>query len=686
MSSAEGRLNRLAAAASPYLLQHAANPVDWMEWGEEAFAAARAANKPVLLSIGYAACHWCHVMAHESFENPDIAAIQNELFVSIKVDREERPDIDAIYMNALHLLGEQGGWPLTMFLTPNGEPFWGGTYFPPESRWGRPGFPDVLRGIADTYARQREKVAGNVAALKVGLARISDIVPGDGVSPALLDRTAQSLARAFDPVHGGLGGAPKFPNAPVFELILRAWLRTGDDVYRTAIETTLDHICQGGIYDHLGGGFARYATDAAWLIPHFEKMLYDNAQLVRLLTLAWQATGNGLYRTRIHETVDWLLREMLAPDGGFTASLDADSEGVEGKFYVWTRDEIDAILGDDAPVFNRVYDVTEGGNWEEKTILHRNHVHGVIGNDADEARLAAMRARLLAERDRRVRPGWDDKVLADWNGLVIAALAEAGFVFGEAAWIQAAERAFAAVTARETSGRLAHAWRGDRVSAAGMLEDYALMAAGALALAEVTGKGFYLEAAQRWVAALDSHFRDREAGGYFTVADDGETLIVRAKSANDSAVPSGNGAMVGVLARLAAATGDARYAADAETLAKAMSGGAERNGFSLATLLNGAEFAMAAAEIVIVGGRADPQAQAMLDVVRALPLPDRWLSVIAPGAALPASHPAHGKGRVTGQVTAYVCRGATCSAPVTDAAALKALLIRPATPYPPPAW
>ncbi len=670
------RKNRLANAASPYLLQHAENPVDWMEWGPEAFARAKAENKPILLSIGYAACHWCHVMAHESFENPEIADLMNRLFVSIKVDREERPDIDAIYMNALQMLGQQGGWPLTMFLTPDGEPFWGGTYFPPESRWGRAGFPDVLRGIAATFEREPEKVTGNVTALRQGLAKLGESTEGGSVSVSLLNKIAASLVQAFDPDDGGIGSAPKFPNCPVFELVLRAWLRTDRDEFRTAIETTLDHICQGGIYDHLAGGFARYATDARWLVPHFEKMLYDNAQLVRLLTLAWQATGKALYRTRVHETVGWVLREMLAPDGGFTASLDADSEGEEGRFYVWSKADIDRQLGKADPLFSEIYDVTWGGNWEGKTILHRNHPGGAMRDDATEARLEADRAVLLVARATRVRPGWDDKVLADWNGLMIAALAEAGFVFGETAWIEAAERAFAMVAARETNGRLAHAWRGDRVSAAGMLEDYALMADGALALYEVTGKARYLAAAKRWAATLDAHFWDVAAGGYFHTADDAETLIVRTKSAHDNAVPSGNGAMVGVLAKLALATGDTRYAERAERLVKALSGGIERNFFPLATLLNGAEFAIGATEIAIIGDRRAADTQALLTVVGQHAVPNRWLTVVAPGTALPEQHPAAGKHAIGGQATAYVCRGQVCSAPVVEADALEAMLAR----------
>jgi uncharacterized protein YyaL (SSP411 family) len=666
--------NRLAKAASPYLLQHADNPVDWMEWGDEAFARAKAENKPILLSIGYAACHWCHVMAHESFEDPETASIQNRLFVSIKVDREERPDIDAIYMNALHLLGQQGGWPLTMFLTPDGDPFWGGTYFPPRTKWGRPGFPDVLRSIAAAFAREPDKVTGNVAAIRNGLTQVSRSVQGGSISVMLLDECARRLLAAFDLDHGGIGDAPKFPNCAAFELILRAWLRTGDAQYREAIEITLDRICQGGIYDHLGGGFARYSTDRTWLVPHFEKMLYDNAQLIRLLTLAWQATGKPLYEQRIRETVDWVFREMLAPDGGFTASLDADSEGEEGKFYVWGRAEIDRLLGKADTLFAEVYDVTWAGNWEGKTILHRNHPGGRLRDAEDESALLAMRTKLFEARSRRVRPGWDDKVLADWNGLMIAALAEAGLVFGEQEWIERAERAFAMVVARETDGRLAHAWRGERVSAAGMLEDYALMADGALALYEVTGKPAYLAAAKRWVRTLDRHFLDSKSGDYFQTADDAESLIVRPKSTADNAVPSGNGAMVAVLARLALATGGSQYADRAEAIVRASSGGIERNFFPLATMLNGAELAMGATEIVITGQPGADDTEALIDIVRGIPLANRWLNIVPPGKRLPPDHPAAGKGQIEGIATAYVCHGQVCSPPVTYPDALKALL------------
>ena len=398
--------NRLSRETSPYLLQHADNPVDWHAWGPEALAMAKAGQKPILLSVGYAACHWCHVMAHECFETPDIAAVMNDLYICIKVDREERPDLDSIYQSALALLGQQGGWPLTMFLTPEGEPFWGGTYFPPTPKFGRPGFPDVLRAIADTYRREPDKVTNNITALRDALGKLAENQRGDAIPPGAYDRIAARLASEVDRLHGGLGGAPKFPQPSIFTLLWRAYRRNGDDSFRAAVTTTLTAMCQGGIYDHLGGGFARYTVDGEWLVPHFEKMLYDNAQLVSLLTLVWQHTREPLYETRVRETIAWLLREMVSEGGGFAATLDADSEGEEGRYYVWSAEEIGRLLGDDAGPFAAAYDVTPDGNWEGKSILNRRR--GVAVDPKDEALLAQSRAILLKERDKRVRPGWDD--------------------------------------------------------------------------------------------------------------------------------------------------------------------------------------------------------------------------------------------------------------------------------------
>src|SRR5262245_675502 len=439
MSSAQSKVhvNRLAEATSPYLLQHKHNPVDWWTWGPEALAEAKTSNRPILLSVGYAACHWCHVMAHESFEDEATARVMNELFVNIKVDREERPDIDQIYMNALHLLGEQGGWPLTMFLTPAGEPVWGGTYFPKEARYGRAAFTDVLREIARLFAEEPDRIGKNRDAL---MARLSEKARPEGkvvVGLAELDRVANGIARAIDTQNGGLRGAPKFPQCGLFELLWRAGerapreenpTRTAAGAFFGRVLLTLEHICEGGIYDHLGGGFARYSVDERWLVPHFEKMLYDNAQLLELIAVAHAATGAALYRDRASETVGWLAREMTTPQGAFSASLDADSEGEEGKFYVWSLGEIERLLGPDAAAFAAAYDVTAEGNFEGHNILNRlKHLpHSTDGDGtspAEAERFALLRGKLLKEREKRVRPGLDDKVLADWNGLMIAGLA-----------------------------------------------------------------------------------------------------------------------------------------------------------------------------------------------------------------------------------------------------------------------
>ncbi|HYD31816.1 MAG TPA: thioredoxin domain-containing protein [Azospirillaceae bacterium] len=669
--------NLLGRETSPYLLQHKDNPVHWMPWGPEALKRAQQENKPILLSIGYAACHWCHVMAHESFEDNEIAALMNDLFVSIKVDREERPDLDQIYQSSLALLGQQGGWPLTMFLTPDGEPFWGGTYFPPTSRWGRPGFPDVLRSVSATYHGEPDKIGRNVTTLRAALTKLAESRPPATVDPDTIDQIAERLVREVDPFHGGIGEAPKFPQVPLFELLWRAWLRNGRAPFKTAVLTTLTAMSQGGIYDHLGGGFARYATDAQWLVPHFEKMLYDNAQLIDLLTLVWQDTGDALFAQRVRETVDWTLREMIAEGStAFASTLDADSEGEEGRFYVWTEEEIDRLLGADSLLFKLAYDVMPQGNWEGRTILNRR-LATALGDATYEAKLADLRHILWREREKRVRPGWDDKVLADWNGLMIAALANAGMVFHVKQWIEAAERAFAFIHDTMTiDGRLRHSWRHGQARHAATLDDHANMARAALTLYEATGQDRYVEHAKAWTGVLDRHYRDATAGGYFFTADDAEALIVRTKNAHDNATPSGNGTMVGVLARLYYLTGDAAWRKQAEAIVDAFSGELSRNFFPLPTLLNNTELLQNALQVVITGPPDDPATKALRDTVLRRALPTRILTVLAPGADLPADHPAHGKGPVGGRPAAYVCRGLACSTPVTEVGALETELSR----------
>ena len=663
--------NLLGRETSPYLLQHKDNPVHWQSWGPEALARAKAENKPILLSIGYAACHWCHVMAHESFEDEFTAALMNELFINIKVDREERPDLDQIYQNALQLLGEQGGWPLTMFLTPDGAPFWGGTYFPPTARFGRPGFRDLLNAVASAYHGDPEKVQKNVSAIADALKRMAE-PQGGGTLPADLTRkAAERLVQEVDPHWGGIGGAPKFPQAPIFQLLWRAGKATHNETLRNAVTLTLTRMAQGGIYDHLGGGFARYSVDAEWLVPHFEKMLYDNAALLELMTTVWQDTRAPLFEWRIRETVGWVLREMVAEGGGFAASLDADSEGEEGKFYVWTEAEIDAALPAElAPIFKRAYDVTAEGNWDGKTILHRNRAPD-LGDAESEAKLAEARRILFERRGGRVRPGWDDKVLADWNGLMIAALANAGAVFAEPSWIEAAERAFAFVRERMSEGdRLRHSWRLGRARHPATLDDYAEMSRAALALLEATSKRSYLEQARTWVAVLDRHFWDGANGGYFFTADDTADVIQRAKNANDHATPSGNGTMVEVLARLYFLTGEDRFRTQAEAIIAAFSGAILRSVFPFATLINATDFLQNATQIVLVGASGDPAVEELARQVYARSLPNRLVMRIAPEDRLPQSHPASGKGLVKGKAAAYICRGQTCSLPITEPAAL----------------
>jgi uncharacterized protein len=663
--------NRLAAETSPYLLQHKDNPVHWRAWGEEALAEARATGKPILLSVGYAACHWCHVMAHESFEDEATAAVMNDLFVNIKVDREERPDVDAIYMGALHELGEHGGWPLTMFLTSDAEPFWGGTYFPKDARYGRPTFVRVLNEVARVYRDEPDKVRQNAELLKERLQPGRRSEGGEPPSEAMLDDLARRLVQAVDPVNGGIRGAPKFPQAQFFGFLWRAGLRYGFADPLEAVDLTLTHIAQGGIYDHLGGGFSRYSVDERWLVPHFEKMLYDNALLVELMTEAWREQKSPLYAQRIAETVDWLLHEMRS-EAAFAASLDADSEREEGKFYVWSAAEIEEVLGpDDARLFNAIYDVTADGNFEGHNILNR--LDAVELRDAEtERRLAEMRGKLFQRRTARIRPGFDDKVLADWNGLMIAALANAADAFNRNDWLEVAERAFNFVGIRmNADGRLYHAYRAGEAKAPATANDYANMIKCALALANVTGKHGYVDRAREWVYVLDRHYWADDLGGYYFVADDTDDLIVRPLSGQDEATPNANGVMVSNLAALYLWTGEERYRARAEAILRAFAGAMSGNVLAHTGLLAAELDLLAPAHIVLIvpeGHDARGLRRALHDVS----LPGAVVQEVRAGETLPASSPAHGKTVIDGKPTAYVCIGPQCSLPVTELAALVA--------------
>jgi uncharacterized protein YyaL (SSP411 family) len=664
--------NRLAGESSPYLLQHKDNPVDWWAWGPEALGEAKRAGKPILLSVGYAACHWCHVMAHESFEDDDTARVMNELFVNIKVDREERPDIDQIYMSALHHLGEHGGWPLTMFLTPDGEPIWGGTYFPKTARYGKPAFVDVLREIARLFRDEPQRIEHNRAALMQRLAATARPAGTATIGRAELDSAARQLGGMIDPVNGGTRGAPKFPQAALFELLWRAGLRSGEARYFGAVAITLEHICEGGIYDHLGGGFSRYSVDERWLVPHFEKMLYDNAQLLELLAIAYQRGGKPLYRQRADETVAWLKREMTTAEGAFCASLDADSEGEEGKFYVWSYDELGQHLGrDDAEFFARHYGATPDGNFEGCNILNRLKPQSRSADD--EARLAGLRTKLLAVRDLRVRPGLDDKVLADWNGLMIAALANASLMFDapeeQEAWREMAAGAFTFVASAMTRGdRLGHSWRQGQLKFPGLASDYAAMIRAALALNEATGRNTYLEQALAWQQALDRDYRNEDTGTYYLTAADAEGLVIRPAATADEATPNHNAVAAQNLIRLALVASDDRWRERADQLIAAIAPQAVENLYMHMALLNAVDLRLRAAEIVVTGE--GPRARALLAAARSRPALDRIIRHVSSAHPLPTAHPAREKINAGSEPQAFVCIGERCSLPVTDPSGL----------------
>ncbi|AXS38810.1 thioredoxin domain-containing protein [Breoghania sp. L-A4] len=663
--------NLLAHETSPYLLQHKDNPVHWRPWNAQALQAARDSGKPILLSVGYAACHWCHVMAHESFEDAEVAEVMNRLFICIKVDREERPDIDQIYMNALHALGEQGGWPLTMFLTPRGEPFWGGTYFPKQSRWGRPGFIDVMQQIADVHATQPDKVASNAQALMQALKRRKTATEAP-LTWEILDTASERLLGLIDPVNGGTRGAPKFPQGSILELLWRAGKRTGNSQYDTAFLHSLRRIASGGIYDHLGGGFARYSVDEQWLAPHFEKMLYDNAQLLELMCEAWADTGDDLFRLRIEETIGWLEREMRQSGGGFASSLDADSEGEEGRFYVWDASEIEDLLpADDYALFAAWYDVTPGGNWEGKTILNRLQSES-IADPETEARLADMRATLLDHRAGRVRPALDDKVLADWNGMTICALVRAAELFSRESWAALARDAYQFVTDSMTrDGRLGHSWRADKTLYPGLASDYAEMIRASLCLHRLTNNPEYLEKAQSFEKIIYEYQWDNDNFGYFLTASDADDLIIRPKSALDDATPNPNGVMVSNLVRLWQITGEDLYRERADAVLTGLAPDIHANIFGAASLLNAFDFRLDPVRVIVVAGKPDA---ALEEILNTAPARNLVLQRVTDTTHLPDRHPAKGKQADVGRTTVYVCRGESCSLPVTDATSLRPLL------------
>jgi uncharacterized protein YyaL (SSP411 family) len=678
--------NRLAGETSPYLLQHAHNPVDWFPWGEEALHKAKQEDKPILLSIGYSACHWCHVMERESFEDPATAAVMNAGFVNIKVDREERPDLDGIYMQAVQAMTGHGGWPMTVFLAPDGTPFYGGTYFPPEDRHNLPSFTRVLQAIEDAWRKKRDQVLASGMQLREQLAQtVSASASGTGLDVGVLDAAAKGLIQQFDPNYGGFGNAPKFPQPMAVEFLLRYWKRTDDKQALIVAEHTLQQMARGGVFDHLGGGFHRYSTDAEWLVPHFEKMLYDNAQLARAYLMGYQATGNAFFRTIAELTIGYVLRDLTDASGGFYSTEDADSEGEEGKFYVWRPSDLESLLGaDDAPLFGAFYDVTEAGNFEHgASILHMPESPANVASrvGVSETRLLEVLERgrtvLFDARERRVRPARDEKVLASWNGMMLRALAEAGRTLAEPTFIQAAinNAHFLLGSMRKPDGGMYRTWKpGHEARLNGYLEDYANVADGLIAVYEATFDRRWLDAATALANAMLERFADSDNGGFFDTSTDHEQLIARPKDLFDNATPSGNAVAADVLLRLAALTANPDYQRAAQGVLELLQQPMTRYPLGFARSLSAADFLLSTPkEVVIVGDQADQDTQALLRVVFEPFLPNKVVAGVdgAHTADLPLLE---GRERRYGHATAYVCEHYVCQAPTTDPEELRAQL------------
>ena len=673
-------MNRLADESSLYLRQHAENPVDWYPWGNEAFARARAEDRPVLLSIGYSSCHWCHVMAHESFEDPAVAAVMNELFVNVKVDREERPDVDALYMQATVALSGSGGWPMTVFLTPDGRPFFAGTYFPRTPRGGMPGFPDLLRAVSDTYLTRRRDVhaqAEEVASrLRAAAERTSS---GGRFTPGFVEDALVGLARAFDPVNGGFGGAPKFPPSTALEFLLQHARRHPDRVNaRRMAELTLARMADGGMHDQVGGGFHRYSTDAHWLVPHFEKMLYDNALLARVYLQAHHLTGAPGWRRVAEATLDYLLREMRVEGGAFASAQDADSPGGEGAFFTWTPDELAALLTpDELRAVTLRYGVSAEGNFEGRTILSvvtpLEAVAREIGTDPSPL-LASARATLYAARSGRPAPARDDKVIAGWNGLAIAALADSGALLGRADHLEAAREAADFVLARMVvEGRLRRTWQDGRARHLGQLDDHAHMAHGLLQLYAATWEPRWLRAARTLADDLLRLFGDDAGAGFHLAPADGEALVARTRDVEDHPAPSGNAQAASVLLRLAALTGDTALEDRAAAAIGTVRDEVAAYPHAFATALTVADLlAGERREVAIVGPMGDPATRALVETARREGGPGTTIAAGDPSdpAAADAAPLLRDRPPVDGRPAAYVCRAATCRAPVTDPEAL----------------
>lgn len=731
--------NRLAHETSPYLLQHAHNPVDWYPWGEEAFQRARAENRPILLSVGYSACHWCHVMERESFENPDIAALMNAHFVNVKVDREERPDVDAIYMSAVQLMTGQGGWPMTMFLTPEGKPFYGGTYFPPMDMYGRPGFPRILEAIATAWKTERIGIEAQSETILSHLEQGNDLLrdlPDTLLVPTLLETAFDGLSTSFDRTYGGFGTSPKFPQPANIDFLLRFHARSKRQEPLAMAEKTLQKMALGGMYDQLGGGFHRYSTDQTWLVPHFEKMLYDNAQLAQTYAHAYQITGKAFYRGIAEEILEYVLREMTGDAGEFYSAQDADSEGEEGKYFVWTPQEVRAATGEfNANVFCAFYDVTEQGNWSEhgaptgQSILHRvadiEDLMGMFGTTHHEVTdaLEGARTALFNAREQRIKPGLDDKTLTAWNGLMLAAFAECGAIFGREDFIAAAIKNAKFVSThlykpgskvakenqteecniqcniqgqaedreenqrenqregqkespnKNLGGGLLRTYRNGQAKLNAYLEDYAFYADGLLHLYQATFDTRWLEMAHNLVDNMLDHFWDEQHAGFFTTSNDHETLIQRPKDLDDNATPSGNSVAIELLIKLHALTGDERYQRCAARVLRKLAPMLAKHPYGFARLLGALDLYLAQPlEIGIVGAPDDPATLELRTAAFKPYLPNKVVALTPLNSSPTPIAFMEGRPAIDGKPTAYVCTNFTCKAPVTSAEELLALL------------
>jgi uncharacterized protein YyaL (SSP411 family) len=667
--------NRLIDETSPYLLQHAHNPVEWYPWGEEALQVAKAEDKPILVSIGYSSCHWCHVMAHESFEDEDTAALMNEHFVNVKVDREERPDLDTVYMRAVVAITGRGGWPLTVFLTPEGKPFFGGTYFPPEDRHGLPSFRKVLESVSEAYHERKDEILRSAQDILAHIVQqdVSPVVPEAELSLTTLDQAVRHLSRGFDRANGGFGAAPKFPPAMSLDFLLRDYHRSGNTEALRIVERTLDKMAHGGIYDQLGGGFHRYSVDNKWLVPHFEKMLYDNALLSRLYLRAYQATHKPLYLRILEETLKYVLREMTSPEGGFYSAQDADSEGEEGKFFVWTPDEVKAVLGEDeGALVGQYFGVSDEGNFEGRSVLSIPRHADVVAHLAEvsldqlEDVITRGRQRLFASREQRVRPGRDEKVISSWNGLMLASFAEAARILDREEYREAAVRSagFLLRNLRQ-DGQLFHTYKDGQAKVPAYLEDYASLADGLLALYEATFDDKWFLEARALADALLAHFKDQLGPGFYDT-DGEEELITRPKSWEDNATPSGNSTAAGMLLRLAALTGEADYEQAAVDVLRAASHRVAQYPSAFGHMLSVLNFYLSPPEEIAIV--ADPTAdgtQALLNVVYGHYRPSKVVALGLPKDDEEANVPLlTDRSQVEGRPTAYVCRRFTCQRPV----------------------